>query len=246
MSNSNRTKVLLFLLVLLPLNTLTAQTSSIRPELIRSGVDTLYSYLINRSDTVEIGFVIDEISRVPGGDRSTIRRVYISQDQVRGISVDTILDDALTLKPIALRHRSSGNLALFDFGEELVEGWMMLANGDSVAVSTPISNKVYGSSTFDLVLRSSPLEEGWRTEVSAFLASTRTAVPLQARVDGSEDIGGNPAWRIQADFAGTPVTFWVDKASRSLVRQSMRINPDLELLTTAQRRQTPENRQRTL
>jgi hypothetical protein len=49
-------------------------------------------------------------------------------------------------------------------------------------------------------------------------------------VGGSEEIGGRPTWRVEADFVGMPVIFWIDKATRAIRRQVIRMGPDAMVL----------------
>jgi len=198
--------------------------------LIRAGIDTMAVFVINDTDTTRTGTVIDEISIVNSKWGRVLRRVYRSRDRVMGVRVDTLIDNSTTLAPVSIRSRPTGSYEFIDFVAGRATGWLLLANGDSVAVDAPIPGTVFSASSFDLVLRASPLSETWKVEVPSFLPSTRTVVMLTARVVAAEMVDGAPAWRIQADFAGTPVTFWVDRDSRRLVKQLMQIRPDLAIL----------------
>jgi hypothetical protein len=57
---------------------------------------------------------------------------------------------------------------------------------------------------------------------------------LTANVARSEVVEGyGDTWRIEADFAGLPVTFWIGKTSRRLVRQIMHLSPTVEIMFVA-------------
>ena len=57
---------------------------------------------------------------------------------------------------------------------------------------------------------------------------------LTAKVTGSEDVEGHgETWRIEADLAGLPVTFWISKSSRRLVRQILHVSPVLQIMFVA-------------
>jgi hypothetical protein len=66
--------------------------------------------------------------------------------------------------------------------------------------------------------------------VPTFLASARVVSALRARVTGAETIGGEICWRVQVDFTGMPVTFWIGQTSRALRQQVMQIRPDVQIL----------------
>jgi hypothetical protein len=197
---------------------------------LRPGVDSFAVFFINGTDTVRTGLVRDELAFVELNGRRILRRAYRTRDRVLGMRVDTLVDDAADLRPVAHRSRTLQGLEFLEFGKSRVTGWMRLANGDSVTVDAPLDGVAYNSSTFDLVLRSSPLHASWKALVPSFMASTRTVVPLSARVVGSEPVGGEDTWKVQADFAGTPVTFWIGKESRRLRRQLMQLRPDRAIL----------------
>jgi hypothetical protein len=218
-----------------------APLSGVDGERLRLGTDSMAIYLVRGSDTVPTGAVWDELSRRTEGNGVTVlQRVYRSRDRVLGERVDTVVDQPGTLAPIRLRSRTARSQEFLDFADQRVIGWLRLANGDSVAVDESLPAMVYNSSSFDLVLRSAPLSEGWSAEVPAFLASTRRVLPLRARVDALERIGGEPCWRVEAEFVGMPVTFWIHEQSRALCQQVMQVNPDTQVLF---RRTFPTSRQ---
>jgi len=198
--------------------------------LLRPGVDSLAVFFINGFDTTRTGMVRDEIAFVESGGRRLVRRVYQTKDRVLGARLDTLVDEAAALAPVSHHSRSSSMLEFLEFADGRVSGWVRLANGDSIRVDAPIAARIFNASTFDLVLRTSPLSENWEAEIPSFLASTRTVVPLKVKVTGAEMVDGEPAWRVQADFAGTPVTFWIGKESRRLKRQVMQLRPDRAIL----------------
>jgi hypothetical protein len=197
---------------------------------IRPGTDTLTVYVVSARDTTAIGTVIDEIVFVESAGRRVLRRAYHSEDQMMGARIDTLVDDAVTLAPISHRSRSSRSLEFVEFRDGRAAGWLRLANGDSVGIDAALDRDVYNASSFDLVLRSAPLHETWKAEIRSFLPATRSIIPLNAEVAGSDTIDGEATWRIQTNFAGTPVTFWVGKESRRLKRQFMRLRPDMGIL----------------
>ena len=211
-------------------NSAVAQDLAPRGDLIRSGSDTLEVFFVRGIDTTRTGTLIDEVSFLESGDRLLLRRVYRSQDNVLGARIDTLTDDGISLRPVSHRSRTSSALEFLEFSTTAVNGWLLLANGDSVAVSVPVEGDFYNASSFDLVLRASPLHDSWKVSVPSFFAGSRSMAELHARVEGTDTLEGRPTWRVQADFGGTPVTFWVDKDSRRLTRQWMQFRPDAGIL----------------
>jgi hypothetical protein len=76
---------------------------------------------------------------------------------------------------------------------------------------------------------------GYQVAVPAFSAR-QGAATITARVTASETLPGfGSTWRVEADYAGMPVTFWIAAASRRVVRQVIRVSPGTELLYVATR-----------
>jgi hypothetical protein len=100
-------------------------------------------------------------------------------------------------------------------------------------VDTAAAGGVYSSASFDLVVRAAPLTQGYTLTVPAF-SGRQGAKTLSARVAASETLPGLGAtWRVEADVGGRPVTFWISKDSRRLVRQLVRVTPGIEILFLA-------------
>lgn len=211
---------------------------------IRPGIDSLAVHVIRGDDTVRTGMMVDEIAVREQGGEALLVRVYRSGDRVLGLRLDTIVDRLPTLAPVRHRSRTERRQEFLDFTAAGVTGWLRLASGDSSAVSRELSGQFFNGSSVDLVLRAAPLDSVWQAAIPAFLPTTRTVVPLQARVTGREVVEGEQAWRVVVDFAGVPVTFWIGERTRSLLRQSMRIAPDAEILFARPR--LPEVRKRAL
>jgi hypothetical protein len=200
---------------------------------LRPGIDSLAIYLVDGTDTTRTGLAVDKLEVYEEGGRTLLRRVYESSDRLLGTSRDTLVDVLATLEPVRHRSRTSRSLEFLEFTPGAVKGWLRLANGDSVAVDAPLPARVYNSSSFDLVIRASPLSETWEATIPALLAHTRSVVSLRARVTGSEVIDDDPTWKVEAEFTGLPVTFWISKATRVLRQQAMVIRPDMTILFAA-------------
>lgn len=209
----------------------TAQEAAPDPDArrLRPGTDSLAIYLVRGSDTTRTGTMRDELTVITHAGQPALRRVYTSADRVLGARLDTIVDRLADLRPLAHRSRSTRTTEHLDYAAGRVTGWLRLVNGDSVGVDAPAAT-AFNSSTLDLVLRTSTLRDGWAVSVPVFVPTTRTVVPLRARVTGVEPIGGDACWRVLVDFMGTPVTFWVSQTSRALRQQVMQVRPDVQVL----------------
>ena len=227
----------------LPLVSATGQMSAAVPNTVdgrrlRPGADTLAIYLIRGSDTVRTGTVIDRL----WVDDARLNRVYSSVDQVLGNRLDTIVSRLTDLRPISYRSRSSRLAAQLVFDRDTVAGWLRLVSGDSVAVRVPLAGTVYDAASFDLVARASDLRDDLRLAVASFLVGSNTVGSLEGRVDGSADVDGRACWVFKAVFGGLPVSFWIDKESRTLRRQLMQLGVDTSVLFAVPRAATSPKR----
>lgn len=196
---------------------------------LRPGVDSLAIYLVRGADTTRTGTLRDELAVVREAGRELLRRVYVSSDRVLGARVDTLVDALADLRPVRHRSRTERSAEALDFAAGRATGWLRLANQDSVGVDAAAPG-AYNASSFDLVVRASSLRDGWEATVPAFLPPARAVSPMRARVTGVEAIDGEPCWRVQAEFSGTPVTFWIGQATRALRQQVLQVRPDVQIL----------------
>ena len=222
------------LLLALGVTSLGAQTKSNLPQvdgrLLHGGLDSLAIYVVRDGDTTRTGMLWDELAAAVLDGRGVLRRVYRSEDRVLGARVDTIVDEFPSLAPIQSRSVSKQGHELLAFTPTRVRGWTQPVNGDSVPVDVRLPATVYNSATFDLVLRAASLADGWQADVPAFIATTRTVATLTAKVAGVDTVGTFLCWRVDAEFVGMPVSFWIEQDSRKLCRQVMQVSPGVQIL----------------
>lgn len=209
------------------------------PDLLQAGTDTLYQYLVQGADTTFIGTVVDVIERVSLNGRAVIRRIYSSDSRLSGGTRDTIIDDAATLRPVRTASYSTRAIEKVEYGPDRASGWIRQPNGDSLRIDVAVPPQVYAASSFDVVIRASELDDGWSATVPAFVASSRVVVPMTARVVREERIDEWECWRVDAEYMGMPVNFWVERETRRLCRQEMRPRVGLSLLYTRRAPRAP-------
>ena len=225
-----RAIVLSLLALLLPTTASAQRSLGVDAGRLAVGTDSLAIYYVSGTDTTRTGTLRDELTMVEEGGRRLVRRVYGTVDRLLGTRLDSLTDIASTLEPVRHRSRTDRGREALDFAAGRVAGWLWLADGDSVRVQAAVEAGVINASTFDLALRASDLREGWQAEIPAFLPSTRSVTALTARVAGVDSVDGESCWRVEAVFAGTPVTFWIGQRSRALRQQVMRLRPDAAIL----------------
>lgn len=195
--------------------------------------DSLEVYFVRMGQQKRTGVVVDRLDTVRVNGQTMLRRIYRTTDEVLGHGVDTLVDAYSTLEPQSVRSRSDRVTERLDWQGNRLVGVVEEADKPSRAVDSPVPPGWYNSASFDLILRASPLAEGYEVAVPTFSGRQGSRV-MTAKVTGSESLEGQgDTWRLDADFAGLPVTFWISKTSRRLVRQVMHVGPGTEIVFVA-------------
>ena len=204
---------------------------------LRLTTDSLEVYVVRQGRQQRTGLVVDQLDTVRVNGETVLRRVYRTDDAVLGASLDTLVNALPDLSARSVRTLGARVIEILDWENGQVHGSVDENGKPSRAIEAAVpAGGWYSSAAFDLILRASPLAEGYVVSVPAFSGQQGAAV-LTARVAGSESIAGyGDTWRVDADFAGMAVTFWISKMSRQLVRQVMRIAPGAEIHFIAPRR----------
>lgn len=198
-------------------------------------MDTLYTYLVHAGQEQPIGRVTDEIRVDSAAGGARLHRTYTSQDAIRGTNTHTIVDELPTLLPVSYELRSAEERTDLRFDGMRVQG-EIAAPGERVRrVDRKLEAPLFNSASFDLVLRAAPLAEGARFTVPAYLAPDDQPIFLNATVIGAEPVPGAEgepvdSWIVETDFGGSEVTFWIAKASRDLLKQTMQAGPGFEVM----------------
>ncbi len=181
------------------------------------------------------GVIIDQIDTVTVDGETMFRRVCRTTDVLLGNSVDTLVDAFAGLQPRSVRSHSDRATERLDWRANRVVGAFEESDKPSRSVDSPAPPGWYSPASFDLIVRASPLADGYEISVPSFSGRDGSRV-LTAKVTGSEltdDYGDT--WRVEADIAGLPVTFWISKTSRRLVREVMHVSPGTEIVFVAAR-----------
>lgn len=106
---------------------------------------------------------------------------------------------------------------------------------DQLSDLRPVRHRSHSTRSIEILDFTAGRARGWmrlpkQATINTFIASSRVVTPLSARVVDEETIGGERCWRVQADFSGTPVTFWIGQTSRRLRQQVMVLRPDMQIL----------------
>ena len=205
--------------------------------LLPQSPETLAVYLLRGRDTIRTGTLVDEL-RISG---NRITRIYAEDDQISP-QLDTIVSSVPELKPVSFNSRSSQMIARIAFSASTAQGWIRTAGGDSIAVRVPLPEVVYDGASFDLIVRASPLRDGYALTVPIFMAGANSVGTVGGRVRGSQAIAGRDCWVFAATFGAMSVTFWIDKETRSLRQQLLQVTVDTAILLAPPRPGVPGTR----
>ncbi len=119
------------------------------------------------------------------------------------------------------------------YGDSL-RGWRDTGQGARAAISRLALSLIEGS-LFDVLIRGAPLSPSYSVRAQAYLSTQDSTATSSAHVTGSQRIsqrGGSATdtWRVEMDFAGLSSTLWIDKSTRALVRQIIRLTPSIHML----------------
>lgn len=137
--------------------------------------------------------------------------------------VDSLFADAHTLVPRREVRVAGDTVHEISFAEHRVS-IRTLANG-AVRGDTSVSGRgLFSSASIEMLAASMPFAAGAAAEFRTYHAPpSRLAVQAtRLSVAGRESVDGRAAWRVNASTPGGGSTFWVDEATRTVLRMDTR------------------------
>ena len=199
---------------------------------LRLAADSLEVYVVRLGRPERTGFLIDRLDTVRVDGETMLRRIRRTTDAALGSGADTLVQSLATLQPRSVRSHSDRGVERLDWQTSRVVGVVEDPDSPARAIDSPHPAGWYSSASFDLILRACPLAEGYGVVVPTF--GREGSHVLTATVAGSEVVEGHgDTWRVEADVGGLPVTFWISKTSRRLVRQIIHLSPVFEIMFVA-------------
>jgi hypothetical protein len=198
---------------------------------LRLGTDSLEVFIVRQRQWQRTGTIVDRLDTIRVDGELRLQRVYRRTDTVLGNGVDTLVDHFPDLAPRSVQSRSDGGgTERLTWSAGRVTGTLEQPAKEKQSIDTTVAPSLYSSASFDLILRASPLAEGYEITVSAYSAR-RGATMLTAKVIGAETLAGlGDTWRVDANFGGISVTFWIARTSRRLIREIVRVSPEIEFV----------------
>ena len=187
------------------------------------GRDSLGITLTQNGQERVLGSAWDELTL---GPEDQLRRIYRMENVIFGPLLDTVVLDPGSFRLSARRTVGRVNSDSLAVTHDTVYGWQQVQTGPKQPLALYLPSGVIDANAFDLAIRVTDWAPGVSKTWQAFLPSQSGIVPLAAYFDGTELVHQRngqevAAWRIVGDFAGSPVTFWVDPRTRALVKESL-------------------------
>lgn len=189
------------------------------------GKDSLAVWFSQGSPERQIGRAWDELALVDGPD-ARLWRVYRMENALFGPLLDTVVFELPSLRTFS--RRTIGYLnsdSLFVMGDT-VRGWQQRRNEPREPVVLYLPPGTIDANAFDLAIRATDWAPGVTREWQAYLPGQPGFLKMGARFEGMEVVRQRDGreiecWRILGDYAGSPVTFWIDPRDRGMVKQSI-------------------------
>jgi hypothetical protein len=228
-------RIAAFLALILPAgSTASTQQNRFDPRLLRRGVDSMSISLVRDGAPTIVGELWDQLDDITVRGAPALRRVYRTINQAFGPHLETTM---VRLPDLTLLSRRTYSQATSDsvaaYGDSL-RGWRDRGQGARRPISRPAPRLIDGS-LFDVLVRGAQLSPSYTVGIQAYLSTQDSVATLNAHVTGSDRIverDGSAAdtWRVEIDFAGLSSTLWIDRKTRALVRQIIRLTPSISML----------------
>lgn len=207
---------LLALTVIAPLE---AQQTVIDGRLLPLRVDT---FIVSYSGTV-IGKGIMARSRTAQGQ---LLQVYEWRGAGGDVIVDTLVSELPSLRTVReTRVLGDTTIAAAYQGDSVRIA--VAVKGRTLARNTLAPQASFSSAAIETLAAAAPLAEGYRLDQRVYYLppAPHGAQEIGVRVTGSARVGDRDAWVVAATTPGGGTTYWIDKATRAVLKYDTREGP---------------------
>ncbi len=199
---------------------------------LRAGSFTRRMLLVRGGQTQEVGKVTDDV-RIANGEVTLVQNI---SSPMIGQSIDTVVFKQATFAPIRHRGKSAQRTLAIEFNGTKITGSSVPASGAS---ATPIDLTsdvaLFDVGSLELMLQVLPLAPDYAVKLPGYLVEAGGKTWVSVRVAGSEQITGAAgtapveAWVVETETAGQKFRYWVNKATREILKTSFTPAPGIEL-----------------
>ena len=199
------------------------------------GSDSLAIYLVRDDGHQLLGTLWDDLVREVRNGTSALRRTYRTTNRLFGDHHEVSHATYPSLRPLADRTDAAIVQSHTIYRADSIVGWSQLRDSARVEFALPAPPAVYDAQAVDLMIRSAELGPDFRQSFDAFLPSQQKFGRMTAWVTGTDSIPGiagmpREVWVVEVDFDGLGSTMWIDKRTRALHRQAIRLAPGVEMV----------------
>ncbi len=201
-------------------------TDAVDARRIWPGTSVTTHTMVENGET-EPGYVqTEQVAFIVRDGRRLLRQTVAIERNGRTAVTDTTLYDAATLAPVSHVSHAPGRrtLQLHYWGNE-VGGTMTPAEGEPEDIRVSLEQGAYDPSSYLLLVRALPLEEGYGVKLPVFSHEAREKHVMHVWVNGIESVQtGEDTWEdayaVSITYEGSDArsTYWVAKDSRLMLK----------------------------
>lgn len=187
---------------------------------IPEGTESLAMYVDPGNRRMDGSITLRTRLAAVGGTDAVVRtETFWQGDEV--VQVDSFVLHRRTLAPLSRWSAGPRGVVEVDFaGGTARTVHLGEAGGDTAEVALP--EPVFLAGTTDMLLGALPLREGYAARLAVY-DPHEGVTSIRIRVAGEEQValpggGRAAAWKVEVREGGPPVTYWVDRESRTLVQ----------------------------
>ncbi|RBP04446.1 hypothetical protein [Rossellomorea aquimaris] len=187
-------------------------------------------YLIENGRETKVGSTTEKVKFVRINGREAIERVQKLNSDILGNRKGITIIEKATFRPVSFTDYLNGSQHVkAEYGDEGVH----ITNKDTEKTFELIGN-YFDTFSVELILRVLPLKAGYSLQLDGFNATLESKVDIHIQVvelervkRGVEDFV--EAWKVKTYFGETLQYYWIDSASKELLKQSSQIGDGLVL-----------------
>jgi len=202
---------------------------------LRLGVDSMSITLVRDGQEIAVGELWDDFALDSAGSTPRMRRIYRTVNEAFGPHLDTTFVYLPGLQPSQRRTRSQivSDSVVAEKGH--LSGWYQHGNQSATIIDRQLEPTVIDGSFFDAAVRAAPLAQGYRLTLVGYSPGHNSLLTLSVEVTGEEQIAQRDGqtvqvWVVRMDFGGLPSTMWIAQVDRSMVRQTIDLAPNVQML----------------
>jgi hypothetical protein len=163
---------------------------------------------------------------------SSLLQVYRWESADGDWTMDSLFSDVSTLRSLRQSRVVRDTLIAVRFRGDSSTVTLRPSNGSPQVRALTIPTEAFSSAILDALISASPLATGYESNHHFYYAPPAPygTIPIHIRVMRSEDVfdrrgARRPTWVVEASTPSGGTTYWIDKATRTVIRFDTREGP---------------------